>query len=76
MGGMMMARGSMATGSTATVTGGTTMDGTTMDGTTMARGRKRQQHHNHQRTNRSTIVRTFTSPDTWTYLNLSTVFEI
>jgi hypothetical protein len=23
-----------------------------------------------------TILRTFTSPDTWTYLNLSTVFEI
>ena len=30
--------------------------------TTTARGRKRQQHH-HQRTNRSTIVNTFTSPD-------------
>jgi hypothetical protein len=56
-----------------TVTGGTTTGGRTM-----ARGGKRQQQHHHQqRTNRSTIVRTFTitSPDTWTYLNLSTVFE-
>ena len=51
------------------------MGGTTTGGRTMARGGKRQQHHHHQRTNRSTIVRTFTSPDTWTYLNLSTVFE-
>jgi hypothetical protein len=78
----MMARGSRATGGTTTgratggtttVTGGTT---TATGGTTTARDRKRQQHHHHQRTNRSTIVRKFTSPDTWTYLNLSAVFEI
>ena len=48
----------MVTGGTTTVTGGT-MTG----GTTMARGRQRQQHHLHQSTNRSTIARTFTSPD-------------
>ena len=67
-----MARGSRATGGTTKVTGGTTTatGGTTTGGTTTGRGRKRQQHHHHQRTSRSTIVRTFTSPDTWTYLNL------
>ena len=67
-----MARGSRATGGMVTVTGGTTMatggrttvtGGTTMGGTMMARGRKWQQHHHHQHTNRSTIVNTFTSPD-------------
>ncbi len=74
----MMARGSRATGGTTTVTGGTmtATGGMTTGGTTTARGRKRQQHHHHQRANRSTIVRMFTSPDTWTYLNLSKVFEI
>ena len=41
-----------------------------------ARGRKRQQYHHHQRTNRSTIVNTFKVQTTWTDLNLSTVFEI
>jgi hypothetical protein len=36
----------------------------------------RQQHHHHQRTNRSTIVRTFTSPDTWTYLTSEALVRI
>jgi hypothetical protein len=78
MGGTTMARGSRVIGGTTTVTGGTTKatSGIMTGGTTTARGRKWQQHHHDQRTNRSTIVRTFTSPDTWTYLNLSTVFEI
>ena len=81
-----MARGSRATGGMTTATGSKTTaatGGTTMargsratGGPTTARGRKRQQHHHYQRTNGSTIVRKFTSPDTWTYLNLSTVFEI
>ena len=60
-----MARGSRATGGKATVTGGmtTVTGGMATGGTTTARGRKRQQHPHYQRTNRSTIVRTFTSPD-------------
>jgi hypothetical protein len=47
------------------VMGGTTMatGGTATSGTMMAKGRKRQHHHYHQRTNRSTIVNIFTSPD-------------
>ena len=58
-GGMTIARDSRATGGTTTAT-----DGTPTGGTTTARGRKRQHHHHHhQRTNHSTIVRTFTSPD-------------
>jgi len=64
-GGTPMARGSRATGGTTTVTGGTTTatGGTTTGGAMTARVRKRQQQHHHQRTNRSTIVNTFTSPD-------------
>ena len=75
-GGTKMARGSRATGGTTTVTDGTmTATGGMRTGSTMtARGRKRQQQHHHQRTNRSTIVRTFTSPDTWTYLNITWVW--
>jgi hypothetical protein len=74
-GGTTMARGSRATGGTTTVTGGTTTvtGGTTTGGTMTERGRKRQQQHHHQRTNRSTIMRTFTSPGTWTYLNLGKI---
>jgi hypothetical protein len=64
-GGTTMAKGSRATGCMMTVTGGTTT-GVTMT----ARGRKRQQHHHHQRTNRSTIVRTFTSPDNLDFFKL------
>jgi hypothetical protein len=38
--------------------------------------RKRQQQHHHQRTNGSTNVKTFTSPDNLDLFNLSTVFEV
>jgi hypothetical protein len=38
--------------------------------------RKRQQQHHHQRTNSSTNVKIFTSPDDLDLLNLSTVFEV
>jgi hypothetical protein len=38
--------------------------------------RKRQQQHHHQRTNGSTNVKTFTSPDDLDLFNLSTVFEV
>ncbi len=60
-----LARGSRATGGTTMVTGGktTVTGGMTTGGTTTARGRKRQQQHHHQRTNGSTIVNTFSSPD-------------
>jgi hypothetical protein len=73
-----MARGSRATGGTTTVLGGmmtvtgstttmmggmTTVRGGTTGGTMTARGRKRQQQHHHQPTNRSTIARMFTSQD-------------
>jgi hypothetical protein len=37
--------------------------------------RKRQQQQHHQRTNGSTNVKTFTSPDNLDLINLSTVFE-
>ena len=75
---VMKARGSRATGGMTMAAGGTmtTTGGTTTGGTTTARDQKRQQQHHHQRTNGSTIVRTFTSPDTWTCLYLSAVFEI
>jgi hypothetical protein len=67
-----MARGSRATGGTTMVTGGTTTatGGTTTGSTTTARGRKRQQYHHHQRTNGSTIVNTFTSPDNFDLFKL------
>ena len=60
-----MARGSRAIGGTTAVMGGTTTvtGGKTTGGTMMARGRKWQQHHHHQRTNCSTIMNTFASPD-------------
>jgi hypothetical protein len=38
--------------------------------------RKRQQKQHHQRTNGSTNVKTFTSPDDMDLFNLSTVFEV
>jgi hypothetical protein len=38
--------------------------------------RKRQQQQHHQRTNRSTNVKMFTSPDDLDLFNLSTVFEV
>jgi hypothetical protein len=38
--------------------------------------RKRQQQQHHQRTNGSTNVKTFTSPDDLDLFNLSTVFEV
>jgi hypothetical protein len=38
--------------------------------------RKRQQQHHHQRTNGSTNVKMFTSPDNLDLFNLSTVFEV
>jgi hypothetical protein len=38
--------------------------------------RKRQQQQHHQRTNSSTNVKTFTSPDDLDLFNLSTVFEV
>jgi hypothetical protein len=38
--------------------------------------RKRQQQQHHQRTNGSTKVKTFTSPDNLDLFNLSTVFEV
>jgi hypothetical protein len=38
--------------------------------------RKRQQQQHHQRTNGSTNVKTFTSPDDLDIFNLSTVFEV
>jgi hypothetical protein len=38
--------------------------------------RKRQQQQRHKRTNGSTNVKTFTSPDNLDLLNLSTVFEV
>jgi hypothetical protein len=38
--------------------------------------RKRQQQQYHQRTNGSTNVKTFTSPDYLDLFNLSTVFEV
>jgi hypothetical protein len=38
--------------------------------------RKRQQQHHHQRTNGSTKVKTFISPDDLDLFNLSTVFEV
>ena len=64
---MTVARGSRATGGMRRVTGGMTTGtgGTTTvtGGMTTARGRKRQHYHHHQRTNRGTIVNTFTSPD-------------
>jgi len=69
----MMARGSRVTGGTTMVTGGTmtATGGKTMGVTPMARGRKSQQHHHYQRTNCSTIVRTFTQVQTtWTYTYL------
>jgi hypothetical protein len=37
---------------------------------------KRQQQQHHQRTNGSTNVKTFTSPDNLNLFNLSTVFEV
>ena len=59
-GGTTTAMGSRVTGGTTTGTGGTT---TVTGGMATARGRKRQHYHHHQRTNRGTIVNTFTSPD-------------
>jgi hypothetical protein len=38
--------------------------------------RKRQQQQHHHRTNGSTNVKTFTSPDDLDLFNLSTVFEV
>jgi hypothetical protein len=38
--------------------------------------RKRQQQQHHQRTNGSTNVKTFTSPDNLDLFNLSTVFAV
>jgi hypothetical protein len=38
--------------------------------------RKRQQQQHHQRTDGSTNVKTFTSPDDLDLFNLSTVFEV
>jgi hypothetical protein len=38
--------------------------------------RKRQQQQHHQRTNGSTNVKMFTSPDDLDLFNLSTVFEV
>jgi hypothetical protein len=38
--------------------------------------RKRQQPQHHQRTNGSTNVKTFTSPDNLDLFNLSTVFDV
>jgi hypothetical protein len=38
--------------------------------------RKRQQQQHHQRTNGSTNLKTFTSPDDLDLFNLSTVFEV
>jgi hypothetical protein len=38
--------------------------------------KKRQQQQHHQRTNGSTNVKTFTSPDNLDLFNLSTVFEV
>jgi hypothetical protein len=38
--------------------------------------KKRQQQQHHQRTNGSTNVKTFTSPDDLDLFNLSTVFEV
>jgi hypothetical protein len=37
--------------------------------------RKRQQQHHHQRTNGSTSMKMFTSPDDMDLFNLFTVFE-
>jgi hypothetical protein len=39
-------------------------------------GRKRLEQQHHQRTNSSTNVKTFTSPDDMDLFNLSTVFEV
>jgi hypothetical protein len=38
--------------------------------------KERHQHHHHQRTNGSTIMNMFTSPDNLDLFNLSTVFEV
>jgi hypothetical protein len=38
--------------------------------------RKRHQQQHHQRTNGSTNVKTFTSPDDLDLFNLSTIFEV
>jgi hypothetical protein len=38
--------------------------------------KQRQQYHHHQRTNASTNVKLFTSPDNFDLVDLSTVFEV
>jgi hypothetical protein len=63
--------------STAATAAATTATATTVVELTVVHcGRKRQQQHHHQRTNGSTNVKTFTSPDDLDLFNLSTVFEV
>jgi hypothetical protein len=63
--------------SLSTAAAATTIAAATVELTVIHCQRKRHQHHYHQRTNDSTIVNTFTSPDNLDLLNLSsTVFEV